>query len=157
MTRIHLISTIVLIVAIPAATAGSFFGSSAKPCFIAGNSGYQFSGSSSANFTVRIDNTAPNPNLRMQIVDDPATADFVLIDDGDAGNACKTAAAIKSIRIDAAAAKPDLTVSLSRAAADYKIFVRSAHYAEQDAATLFAVIWQSARKTASTGREFAGR
>jgi hypothetical protein len=110
----------------------------------------------SANFTVRIDNTAASPSLRMQLVDDPATADFVLVDDGDAAAACKAAGAIKSIRIDPAAANADLTVALSQQPADYRIYVRSAHFTAQDAAALFAVIWQNARKTGS-GREFAAR
>src|ERR1019366_9949427 len=100
---------------IPAATAGSFFASSAKPCFIAGNAGYRISDSASANFTVRLDNTAAQPNLRMQLVDDSAAADFVLVDDGDAVNACTGATAIQSIRLDPAAANADLPVTLSRA------------------------------------------
>ena len=85
----------------------------------------------------------------MQIVDDPAAADFVLVDDGDASEACKAATAINSIRLDPAAAHPDLTVALSRTDAAYKIYVHSADYSEQDAAALFAVIWQNTiRKTA---------
>ena len=157
MTRTQIVLLLALIVAIPATTAGSFFISSAKPCFVAGNAGYEISGSASANFTVRIDNAAVNPNLRLQIVDDPAVADSVLVDDGEAGEACKAATSIKSIRIDPGAARPDLTVALSRATADTKIYVRSANFSEQDAAALFAVIWQNARKTAVNGREFAAR
>ena len=155
MTRTHIAALLVLVVAIPAASAGSFFASSDKPCVIAGDSGYQISDSASANFTVRIDNTAAQPDLRMQLVDDAAAADFVLVDDGV--NACTDAAAIKSIRLDPGAAKPDLTVALSRASADYKIYVRSASFSQQDAAALFAVIWQNAYKTAGSGREFAAR
>ena len=55
---------------------------------------------------MRIDNTAASPSLRMQVVDDPAAADFVLVDDGDAADACKAATAIKSIRLDPAAPTP---------------------------------------------------
>ena len=156
MTRAHIATLMVLIVAVPAATASSFFVSSAKPCFIAGNAGYALSGSAAANYTVRIDNTAAKPSLRMQVVDDPAAADFVLVDDSDADSACKAATAVESIRVDSAAAKPNLTVALSRAPADYKIYVRSANYSEQDAAALFAVIWLNANKTGSV-REFAER
>ena len=157
MTRTHIAALLVLVVAIPAATAGSFFASSDKPCVITGDSGYQISDSASANFTVRIDNAAAQSDLRMQLVDDAAAADFVLVDDGDAVNACTDAAAIKSIRLDPGAAKADLTVALSRASADYKIYVRSASFSQQDAAALFAVIWQNAYKTAGSGREFAAR
>lgn len=152
MRRTQIVTLMALIVAVPAATAGSFFSSNAKPCFVAGNAGYELSGAKSATHTVRIDNTAANPSLRMQLVDDPAAADFVLVDDGDAANACKSVATIESIRIDPAAAKPALTVSLSRDPADYKIYVKSAHYSEQDAAALFAVIWQNANTSGSLRR-----
>jgi len=157
MTRTHIAALLVLAVAIPAATASSYFASHAKSCFIAGAAGYRISDNASANFTIRIDNTAAQPNLHMQLVDDSAAADFVLVDDGDAVNACTGATAIKNICIDPTALHADLTVTLSRAPADYKIYVRSASFSQQDAAALFAVIWQTARKTAGSGREFAAR
>jgi hypothetical protein len=156
MRRTHIAALLVLIVAIPAATAGLFFTSDAKPCFIDGASAYRMSDSGTADVTVRIDNTAPKPNLRLQVVDEATAADFVLVDDGDTASACQGAAAIKSIRLDPAALNADLTVTLSRAQAPYKIYVRSANFSEQDAAALFAVIWQTARKTGSE-REFAER
>ena len=157
MKRTHIAALLVLIVAVPAATAGSFFSLSAKPCFIDGAAGYRISDSASAN---RIDNTATEPNLRMQLVDDPTAADFVLVDDSDTVNACTGATAIKSIRLDPFAPNADLTVTLSRRPADYKIYVRSAGFSEQDAAALFVVIWQTARKNARESgsvREFATR
>jgi hypothetical protein len=89
----------------------------------------------------------------MQLVDDSAAADFVLVDDSDTVNACICVSAIRSIRLDPGAANPDLTVALSRQPAAYKIYVRSASFSQQDAAVLFAVIW----KTAGSGREFAAR
>ena len=141
MTRTHIAALIVLVVAIPAATAGSFFASNDKPCFIAGATGYRISERASADVTVRIDNTAAQPNLRMQLVDDSAAADFVLVDDGDTVNACTGAASVKSIRLDPSASNADLTVTLSREPADYKIYVRSAGFSEQDAAALFALLW----------------
>ena len=150
MKRTHLISLMALVVAVPAATAGSLFsssGSSTAPCFAASNAAYKLSGDTAADYTVRIDNAAISPSLRMQMVDDPAAADFVLVDDGDASAACKAAASIKTIRIDAAAADPDVTVAMTRTAADYKIFVKSSNFSEQDAAALFAVIWRTARKS----------
>ena len=63
----------------------------------------------------------------------------------------------ESVRLDPAAPNADLTVALSRAPADYKIYVRSASFSQQDAAALFAAIWQTARSTAGSGREFAAR
>lgn len=150
MTRTHVIALMALAIAVPAATAGSFFSPSAapaKPCFAAGNAAYEMSGSNAADYTVRIDNAAAKPSLRLQLVDDPAAADFVMVDDGDSTQACGSAASLKTVRVDAAAEQPDLTVTLSRADADYKVYVRSASFSEQDAAALFAVIWQNTRRT----------
>ena len=45
----------------------------------------------SANITVRIDDAAANPDLRVQLIDDAAAADFVLLDDGNAAIACPAA------------------------------------------------------------------
>jgi hypothetical protein len=149
MRRAHVISLMALVIAVPAATAGSFFSSTetpAKPCFASGNAAYELS-AGAADYTVRIDNSASNPSLRMQLVDDPAAADFVMVDDGDATLACKAASSLKTVRIDLAAQKPDLTVTLSRADADYKVYVRSASFSEQDAAALFAVIWHNTSRT----------
>jgi hypothetical protein len=119
---------------------------------------YRISNGAAVNVTVRIDNTAAKPDLRLQQVDDSAMADFVLVDDSDTVNGCT--GAVQSIRLDPAAANADLTVTLSRAPAGYKIYVRSATFAEQDAAAFFAAIWDAARKdrhASGSGREFAAR
>ena len=144
MTRTRIISLAVLVAAIPAATAGSFSPAHTKTCFIAGSAGYLISAGTRADFTVRIDNTAPHPDLRMQIVDTPASADFVLIDDRESADACAEATSIKSIRVDRGSRAPDMTVALSRQPADTKIYVRSAHYSDVDAAALFAAMWHDA-------------
>ena len=156
MTRTHIAALLVLVVAIPAAAAGSFFAPSDKPCFVAGAAGYRISDSASAHITVRIDNAAAQPDLRMQIVDDAAAADFVLVDDGDTVNAC-TGAVVR-----ASASIPEQPRPTSR----WRCRVRPPTtrstcarpvFSQQDAAALFAVIWQAARKTAGSGREFAAR
>ena len=154
MMRVRIVSLLALAIAVPAAAAAanSFFAAPPKPCFVTGKHAYRFATSGTANFTVRIDNTAPHPNLRMQMVDDPATADFVLVDDGDSSAACRDSGLVKSIRLDAGAAKPDLTVALSRKPAPYKLYVRSAAYSAQDAAALFAVMRRDTR-----GPELAAR
>jgi len=144
--------TLALIVALPAAAATAYLTKTdgtvaAKPCFIAGNAGYLLSSNAKVAHVVRIDNTAAHPGLRMQLVNDPAAADFVLVDDNDATLDCKGVSIIESIRIDAAASKPDLTIAVSHDPADYKIYLHSDHYSEQDAAALAAVIWQNAGKT----------
>jgi hypothetical protein len=154
MRRTHIGFLLAVIVTLPAVAAGAFFSLGSKPlaekpCFISGNAGYQISAIGKARHIVRIDNQAAMPHLRMQLVDDPATADFVLVDDSDATAACAGVSAIESIRIDPAAEKPDLIVSVSRNPADYKIYLHSDKYNEQDAAALAAVIWQTTSKTGS--------
>lgn len=153
MKRTHAAALLALLVVIPAATAGSLFAPSEKPCFAAGDTAYRISDSAAAEVTVRIDNAAANPDLRMQLTDNAAAADFVLVDDAAAGNACP--GTVQSIRIDPAAPNPDVTVALSRAPAAYKIYVRSAGISQQDAAALFAVLWRNASKTAA--RQVAAR
>ena len=151
MTRSHMAVLLALVLAVPAAGAGAgFFSAKPRPCFFSGSTAYQLSGSAAANFTVRIENDAPRADLHMQLVNDPADADFVLVGDGDDAS-CHDARAVRSIRIDAEAEKPDLTVALSKhlAAGGYKIYVRSASFSAQEAAALFAVIWKSEH-----GREF---
>jgi hypothetical protein len=161
MQRTHVVLLMAVIVAVPAAATSSFFAANTKPCFSAGRAGYEFTGSASATHTIRIDNATATPSLRMQIVDDPTAADFVLVDDGDTTYACNGVSAIESIRIDPAAAKPgakpSITVALSRAPADYKIYVKSANYSEQDGAALFAVILQNAGKTGSIKTDSLGK
>ena len=141
MTRTQIASLLTLVLAVPA-VAGVYFSPKAKPCFVAGSAAYRVADSGTANVTVRIDNNAARPNLRMQIVDDPASADFVLVDDGESGVCDGT---VETIRLDSEARNPDLTVALSHEAADYKLYVRSPRFSTQDAAAFFAVMWRNAR------------
>jgi fructose-specific component phosphotransferase system IIB-like protein len=159
MTRTHICALVALAVVMPAAAATSYFVTNPAPkppCLLAGEAAYRVTGSATADYIVRIDNADESAALRMQMVDDPAEADFVLVDDSVATDACPDASAIKTIRIDGAAAAPDVTVSVSRAPAGHKIYVKSASFSEQDAAALFAVIWKDARH-AALGREVASR
>jgi hypothetical protein len=158
MKRTHIAALLAVGIAISAAATGPFLPSNAQPCFIAGDTSYRIANRGAADVTVRIDNTATKPDLRLQQVDDSAMADFVLVDDSDTVNGCT--GAVQSIRLDPAAANADLTVTLSRAPAAYKIYVRSGVFSEQDAAALFAAMWDSARKNthaSGSGREFVAR
>jgi len=154
MTRSHMAGLLALVLAVPAAGAGAgIFSASSKPCFLSGNTAYRLSGSAAANFTVRIENDDAGADLHMQLVDDPADADFVLVGDGDDAS-CRDAGAVRSIRIDAAAEKPDLTVALSKqpAAGGHKIYVRSTSFSAKEAAALFAVIWKTEHGRESLAR-----
>lgn len=142
-----------IVVPIVAVAALSFFTPQPKPCFVAGTHAYRLADSGNAQVTVRVAKAAARPDLRLQLVNNPAVADFVLVDDGDKPAACHDAGPIKSIRLDNASANPDLTVALSQAPAPHKIYVRSAHYTAQDAAALFAVMRQDARRPRLAARE----
>lgn len=157
MTRVHLAWLLAFIAAVP--TTASLFAAPAQPrppCFVAGEAAFRISRTAPADITVRVDNDAASPQLRLQLVDDAAAADFVLVDDEDAGS-CQDAEAVTSIRLDAAAPSPDVTVALSRAPAEAKIYVKSARFSEADAAALYAAIRQRARKGGIAGRQLAAR
>lgn len=139
MNRITVATVFGLMAAVPAAAAGVFFSTApaATPC-LAEPSGTSLRITDKvADFTVRIDNAATSPSLRLQLVDDPAIADFVLVDDGV--TACPPDAKARSVRIDPDAATPDLIIALSHEPADKKIYVRSTQFSAQQAAALFAV------------------
>jgi len=137
-----------LVAAVPAA-AHALLLPTTNPCFTSGTATYRISAAAPApDYRVRIDNAAAQPDLRVGLVDQPEIADFVLVDDLDAvqGNAC-AAPTPKTIRVDAGEMLPDLTVSLSQIgaaeASDFKLYVRSARFSQEDAAALFGVMWRS--------------
>jgi len=159
MKRTRFALLLAFVTTLPAATAASFLSADdtpvGAPCFAAGDIGYRIADDAAPAVTVRIDNGAARPDLRLQLTDDPAAADFVLVD-GENADSCAGVSAVQTIRLDAAARHPDLTVTLSRAPANYKIYVQSPGAAQQ-AAALFAAMWRTAGKTARSGREFAAR
>ncbi len=137
-----------LVVAVPAA-AQAFLPPADHRCFTAGTASYQLSASAAApDYKVKIDNRAVHPDLRLQLVNEPTTADFVLVDDLDAadGDACN-ASALRTIRIDDGEKRPDLTISVAAdvEAPDFKLYVRSLRFSHEDAAALFGVMWRAER------------
>jgi len=57
------------------------------------------------------------------------------------------------VSLDADAAKPDVTVNLSADAAvsDYKTYVHSVRFSQQDAAALLAAMWKTSQQREATG------
>jgi hypothetical protein len=158
MTRTSVFALLALAVAVPAAAAStSLFAAreTPAPCFVAGTAAYRVSSAATADYTVRVDADAADASLRLQLVDDPAEADFVLVDDSVATDACPDA--VTNVRIDPAAAAPDVTVSLSRAPAARKVYVNSTTFSQQDAAALVAVMWKGTRDAALRGKVAASR
>jgi hypothetical protein len=97
------------------------------------------------DFRIKIEAGAQRPDLRIQLVDRAEIADFVLVDDADTGAACRSSVPVRTVRLDAEAPSPDVTVALSAGAdpADYKIYVRSQRFSQSDAAALLAAMWKS--------------
>ena len=136
-----------LVLVVPAAAQA--FLPPKHPCFAAGAASYQVSATAPApDYKVKIDNRAAHPDLRMKLVEEPTAADFVLVDDLDAadGDACNTSP-LKTIRIDDAEKRPDLTISVAAnlEAPDFKLYVRSLRFSHEDAAALFGVMWRAAQ------------
>jgi hypothetical protein len=154
MTRSHILALLALVAAVPAGAIGanSLLSSAedATPCFSAGNVGYQFTGNRKADFTIKIDNAAPAPDLVLQLVKDPTGADFVLADGAATAGACAGLHIIRTIRVDAQAREPDLTIALrsDSTPSRYRIYANSAEFSAQDAAALFAVMTQAGRRAA---------
>jgi hypothetical protein len=113
-------------------------------CFAAGASAFQIIAKAAApDYRIRIDSAAAHPDLRIQLVDRAEHADFVLVDDADdAPGTCKSA---RTVTHDETAGRPDVTVQLSADAksADYRLYVRSARFSQQDAAALLAAMWKA--------------
>lgn len=91
--------------------------------------------------------------VRVQIVDDPALADFTVVDDGVSreSDACTGLGPTRFIGIGDAAARAATVIYLSRDAdADYRIYVRSTSFTLREAAALI-VGAHTDRAQAATG------
>jgi hypothetical protein len=148
MRRFQKYAILGLVAVVPAGAHALLLQPPAPSCLTSGTSTYRISADvETPDYRVRIDNAAERPDLRVGLVDRPEIADFVLVDDLDAapGEGC---AAPKTIRVGAAEMLPDLTVSLGgidaeHDATDFKLYVRSSRFSQEDAAALFGVMWRS--------------
>lgn len=133
-----------LVFGIPAA-APPFFAKTPALCFTSGTVTYRLAPeAAAADYTVAIDNQAEFPDLRVRLVDRVATADFALTDDAGAlaGNACKSAGLLKTVRVVPPGQAADITVGVSNATvqADLTLYVHSARVNHFEAAALLALI-----------------
>jgi hypothetical protein len=147
MERIRKSLVLAAVIAVPAA-AHSTFAPADDLCFASGAATYRLAPNAAApDYRVKIDNNAPLPDLRMALVDRPEIADFVLADDFGAApsNACRPPARVKTIKLDSETLSPDVTVSLSPGDTmpDYRVYVHSARYSQQDVAALLAALWKA--------------
>lgn len=143
MTRLRKVMVLAAVLAAPAGAA-SYFAGAPEACFSSGATAYRVTTTAEADYTVRFAETEGHVDLRMQLMDSPDQADFVLVDDhASVGtSACQGPAPVKTIRIDPGADAADVTVRLAAdlAVADYRIYVQSARFSHRDAAALLAVI-----------------
>jgi hypothetical protein len=144
MQRMHIASLAVALVAVPIAAGALFAGPENETCFNSGGAQYRITSSDSADFPVRVAHDISAPDIRLQLVDTPELADFVLIDDGETSECAGSR--VKSIRADTPQGHAKITVSLSDEAADFKLYVRSQAFSREQAAALFAVLWRTPRR-----------
>jgi hypothetical protein len=143
MDRLRNSLMILAMLAVPAG-AHTFLAAPATLCFTNGLASYRISTRVTApDYRVKIENKAARPDLRIAIVDTPDTADFVLVDDfaGIESSACAESTA-KTIKVGPSERAPDMTISLERDAAnpDYRLYVYSARFSNDQAAALLAVM-----------------
>jgi hypothetical protein len=134
--------------AVPAAAYAMKAAPKQPLCFASGASTYQIVTNVTApDYRIRIDAEAARPDLKMQLVDRPEHADFVLVDDFSSSEprTCKSSTPIRTVTLDAATGLPDVTVKLSAdtKGADYRLYVHSARFSQEDAAALLAAMWKA--------------
>ena len=156
MNRLQKSLVLIAAIAVPAAAHSTFAPVPASLCFASGATTYRIAHNAAApDFRIKIADTSSRADLRMQLVDRVEIADFVLVDDfsGTAPVSCRSSTPIRTVTLDAGTAKPDVTVNLSVNAADpdYKIYVHSVRYSQQDAAALLAAMWKSRQQGEVTG------
>jgi hypothetical protein len=142
------------VIAAPVA-AQSAFSTPELLCFADGAATYRLAPAAGLpDIRIRFDNQTPRPDLRMQLVDRPEIADFVLVDDygGRPSTACRSSLPVKTVKVDAAAKSPDVTVALSAdvTAPHYRVYVHSVRFSHQDAAAFLAAMWKVAQRRERT-------
>lgn len=146
----HKILLLAAAVAIPAAAYSSLAPRRQPLCFASGSATYRIAPETATpDFRVKIAADASSADLRMQLVDRPEIADFVLVDDfsAETQRPCRSSVAMRTVGIEHGEMAPDVVVALSAdaGAADYKIYVHSLRYSQQDAAALLAAMWKADR------------
>jgi hypothetical protein len=151
MQRLRQTIVLTLVLAVPAA-AQTYYFKPPKPCFTHGSATYRLTTDAAANHRVKFDRGAAHPHLRIRLVDQPETADFVLADDFAARDvsACPSSLPVQTIAIDNTAQAADIVIGVAPDAddADFGIYVHSARFSAEDAAALFAVIWKASQPRA---------
>ena len=147
MQRIHLLFAVAALAMAPAVMAAAdawLAPASDGSCFSSGGVTYRLTSSKAADYTIRIDNSAPRPDLIVQITEDPAAADLVLLADAGGLNSC-AGGTQRTIRLDPRAAEPDVTIALAREE-DGQARIYAPVFRAEEAAAMFAVMRKTHRK-----------
>jgi hypothetical protein len=141
--------------AIPAAAYSAFtLDPHQEACFVSDSASYRIAPDAAApDFRIAIAGDEARADLRMQLVDRPEIADFVLVDGptddrtGEDISNCQPSA--RTVTVEASGpTRPDVTVALTGDpdAADYRLYVRSTRFSQRDAMALVAALWKSSER-----------
>lgn len=145
-----LASTLPLILA--GVVAGVDLTSGPRPCIAFGQTSLQIAASWRAQSFVSFTDDPAAATVRVQIVDNPAMADFAVVDDADTpdSTSCETTEATRLIGVTATASASTPVIYLSRDnGADYRIYVESKTFTVQDAAALVVSAHQAPARLAA--------
>ena len=109
-----------------------------RPCIEAGGSSLQIAAAPwHADLHVAFTDDPRAATVRVQIVENVETADFVVIDDADSlePNTCAAAPRLVAISAHPSPSQPIIYLSTD-GGADYRIFVRSKSFSQREAAAL---------------------
>lgn len=124
--------------------AGGQFTPAAQPCIQMANQSVRIArGAWQSQQHVSFTTDPKAATVRVQIVDDPALADFAVVDDADPadlgaadGAGCAMSGNVSYVGISSLAAPAEPVIYLSPAPGDYRVYVRSTTFTAQDAAAL---------------------
>lgn len=134
--------------AIPLIAAGGLAGGqltpAAQPCIQLSNQSVRIArGAWQSQQHVSFTTDPQAATVRVQIVDDPALADFAVVDDADPveidaadGAGCTASDNVRYIGISTLSTRTEPVIYLSTEPGDYRVYVRSTTFTAQDAAAL---------------------
>jgi hypothetical protein len=112
----------------------------ARPCVAIGDTSVQITALPwQAQLHVSFTDDPAMATVRVQLSDNPETADFAVVDDIDSpqDNACDVTAATQFVTVSSSSAAAAPVIYLSQdGPADYRIFVRSKRFTAREAAAL---------------------
>lgn len=134
------------------AGAHVLFDRPASTCFKIGNLAYEISAPTrDADLRIRLDNAADRPDIAIRLIDDPAQADFVLVDDTARTQSCQSGTRRRLVSIGQDVPSPHLTIRVSRQtqAGDRTLYFDSEALSQEQAAALVAAFALQQRQLAT--------